>query len=261
MKLSSYFKRLFKNEERLVSPCNENKLSKDQENLFCRNGLSKFQYNIVDNSCSTVQEEMNSLFSLTTINEYRELIRMGKTSYYGKTDKWLYKALNSFPISGESSVIFGSANPWYEAVSLEYGVGNCYVIEYSPRPTFSDKIIYMNPSDQHEIKYDSGISISSFEHDGLGRYGDPLNPDGDLEAMDNAKKIIKKDGLLYLSIPIGKDMICFNTHRIYGKNRLPLLLKGWRIEKSFGFSDKDLNNTKNSASFTPYQPVFVLRNL
>ena len=27
----------------------------------------------------------------------------------------------------------------------------------------------------------------SFDHDGLGRYGDPLCPDGDLLAMDNVR--------------------------------------------------------------------------
>ena len=31
--------------------------------------------------------------------------------------------------------------------------------------------------------FDVALSISSFDHDGLGRYGDPLEPDNDLRAM------------------------------------------------------------------------------
>ncbi len=31
--------------------------------------------------------------------------------------------------------------------------------------------------------FDMALSISSFDHDGLGRYGDPLDPVGDLKAM------------------------------------------------------------------------------
>lgn len=40
--------------------------------------------------------------------------------------------------------------------------------------------------------FDLALSISSFEHDGLGRYGDPLNPDGDLLAMRNTRRLLKQ---------------------------------------------------------------------
>jgi hypothetical protein len=39
--------------------------------------------------------------------------------------------------------------------------------------------------------FDVVLSISSFEHDGLGRYGDPLNPDGDLAAMRSTRRLLK----------------------------------------------------------------------
>lgn len=34
-----------------------------------------------------------------------------------------------------------------------------------------------------EASFDAIVSFSGLEHDGLGRYGDPLNPYGDLSAM------------------------------------------------------------------------------
>ncbi len=53
------------------------------------------------------------------------------------------------------------------------------------------------------------------EHIGLGRYGDSLNPDGDLTAISELKRIIKPNGNLIFVVPIGKPRICFNAHRIY----------------------------------------------
>lgn len=57
-----------------------------------------------------------------------------------------------------------------------------------------------------------------------GRYGDPLNPDADLEAMARVRSILKPGGLLLLTVPVGPDVLVFNLHRRYGPARLPLLL-------------------------------------
>lgn len=48
------------------------------------------------------------------------------------------------------------------------------------------------------------FSLISFDHDGLGRYGDPIDPDADLKAMANVRCALKNDGILFLTIPIGK---------------------------------------------------------
>ena len=38
-------------------------------------------------------------------------------------------------------------------------------------------------------------------HDGLGRYGDPLNPDGDLSAVREMRALLKPRGWLLLGVP------------------------------------------------------------
>jgi len=103
------------------------------------------------------------------------------------------------------------------------------------------------------VCFDAAFSISSFEHSGLGRFGDKLNPEGDLEAMSDAGKMIRSDGILYLSVPIGKDRLIWNAHRIYGPIRLPMLLKEWELVDSFGF-DKSLFGQDGYV-----QPIFVLK--
>ena len=44
----------------------------------------------------------------------------------------------------------------------------------------------------------------SFDHDGLGRYGDPVNPDADLEAMQNARRLLRPGHKMFLTVPIGE---------------------------------------------------------
>jgi len=53
------------------------------------------------------------------------------------------------------------------------------------------------------------------EHVGLGRYGDPLDPDGDLKAMAELQRVVAPDGNLLFVAPVGRPKVMFNAHRIY----------------------------------------------
>ena len=53
------------------------------------------------------------------------------------------------------------------------------------------------------------------EHIGLGRYGDPLDADGDLKAMNELQRVVAKRGSLLFVVPVGAARIQFNAHRIY----------------------------------------------
>ena len=79
------------------------------------------------------------------------------------------------------------------------------------------------------------MSISNFEHDGLGRYGDPIDPNGDLRAMSEMQALVKPNGFLILGVPVARDAVVWNAHRLYGRVRLPLLLRGWSVDAFVGF--------------------------
>ena len=51
------------------------------------------------------------------------------------------------------------------------------------------------------------------EHIGLGRYGDELDNEGDLKAIENLKRMANKH-LLFV-VPVGRPVVAFNAHRIY----------------------------------------------
>jgi hypothetical protein len=59
-------------------------------------------------------------------------------------------------------------------------------------------------------------ALCSIEHFGLGRYGDPIDPDAHTKCFSNMQRVMKKGGNLYLSLPVSnKCSLVFNAHRIY----------------------------------------------
>jgi SAM-dependent methyltransferase len=53
------------------------------------------------------------------------------------------------------------------------------------------------------------------EHVGLGRYGDPLDFEGDLKAIQELVRVLKPGGHLLFVSPVGRPRLMFNAHRIY----------------------------------------------
>jgi Caenorhabditis protein of unknown function, DUF268 len=79
---------------------------------------------------------------------------------------------------------------------------------------------------------DSLSCLHTIEHFGLGRYGDPLDPNGYLKGIAQLKRMVQPLGRIYLSTPIGPQRVEFNAHRIFSPQTLRLWFKeGWEIEK------------------------------
>lgn len=62
---------------------------------------------------------------------------------------------------------------------------------------------------------DSLSCMHTVEHIGLGRYGDPIDYNGDIKAISELKRVLAPGGTLIFVVPIGKPKIVFNAHRIY----------------------------------------------
>lgn len=74
------------------------------------------------------------------------------------------------------------------------------------------------------------------EHIGLGRYGDPLDPDGARKAAAELARVLAPGGRLYLTTPVGRERVCFNAHRVFSPTRLPDLLSGLSL-RAFSWVD------------------------
>lgn len=69
------------------------------------------------------------------------------------------------------------------------------------------------PFDDQSIGSLSCLHVA--EHIGLGRYGDPLNPNGTRLAARELARTLAPNGNLYFALPVGRPRLCFNAHRIH----------------------------------------------
>lgn len=127
-------------------------------------------------------------------------------------------------IRAMQGAVYGSEFPWVEAIVLNAGavcrciqlqhhdVFTCQAqattIEYGKIFTSHPKIRTETPKsfaekwlrgNVQEHLWDFAIAFSSFEHSGLGRYGDRLNPFADLEAMAQVKNRLDSRALQHLT--------------------------------------------------------------
>lgn len=66
-----------------------------------------------------------------------------------------------------------------------------------------------------ENSIESLSALCSLEHFGLGRYGDPVNPEACFQCFEQICRKLKPKGMLYLSLPVGRERIEFNAHRVF----------------------------------------------
>lgn len=57
------------------------------------------------------------------------------------------------------------------------------------------------------------------EHIGLGRYGDPIDPEGTEKALKELQRVLAIGGQLLFSMPIGRERVEFNAQRIWNPRR------------------------------------------
>jgi SAM-dependent methyltransferase len=76
------------------------------------------------------------------------------------------------------------------------------------------------------------------EHVGLGRYGDPLDPDGDLKSIAELKRVLAPSGNLLFVVPVGKPKVMFNAHRIYSYEQVIAYFAGLKLEEFALIPDK-----------------------
>jgi hypothetical protein len=63
-------------------------------------------------------------------------------------------------------------------------------------------------------------SLHVAEHFGLGRYGDPIDPNACWQFMKSLARVLAPGGTLYFAVPVGRERIEFNAHRIFDPRRI-----------------------------------------
>jgi len=100
----------------------------------------------------------------------------------------------------------------FKGASITYRQGDFNELAFEPR------------------SFDQVLNCSTIEHVGLeGRYGSPADPDGDLRAMEKLASLLRPDGDMVLTLPVGVDGVFSPYHRVYGEERLPRLLERFTV--------------------------------
>jgi len=83
--------------------------------------------------------------------------------------------------------------------------------------------------------FDVILNCSAVEHVGIpSRYSVAKadgNSDGDLQAMERMRRMLKAGGRMLLTVPVGRDAVFAPLHRVYGAERLPRLLDSFEVTK------------------------------
>lgn len=135
--------------------------------------------------------------------------------------EYFSQALDAFPVFGKEVTLWNPSPPWCQKMLLQKGAS------------------------LGKQKLDAFVLLSELKK---------MKEDQDLAAMNFAKSLLKPEGLLYLSIPIGQEKN-LGSHRVYGEKRMKDLFKGWRPIGYFGYSYEDLLNDPIDI----HEPVFVLK--
>ena len=95
------------------------------------------------------------------------------------------------------------------------------VLDVRPLPdTGHPNIIFVQADlmSQHQVfpTADSVSCLHAIEHFGLGRYNDPIDPEGYIKGFSNILRMVEANGVLYISFPIGQsNEVHFNAHRVF----------------------------------------------
>ena len=149
----------------------------------------------------------------------------------------LAAGLDDADLKGKSVLVIGSENPWVEALCLSKGAAKVTTLEYANLTSSHPLVDTVTPatlaslvSEGKAPSFDAVVTFSSVEHSGLGRYGDALNPFGDLITMARAWCLAKPNADLVIGVPggSGQSKIRFNAHREYGAVSYAQLFSNWQ---------------------------------
>jgi SAM-dependent methyltransferase len=154
---------------------------------------------------------------------------------YPGHDAAVYRLLESLVAqrSPKRGADIGCATGCFPAMQIATGVPSCTVFEVRPaeanHPQVQVRVKDLTYAEDVEPEFDLVTCLSTIEHIGLGRYGDPIDPWGDIKMAENLMRILRPGGVMLISFPTGPGCVVFNKHRIYSPYRRDSLFRGLRL--------------------------------
>lgn len=138
----------------------------------------------------------------------------GVDYHYLYQQLWVFNNVNSLKPKNHYDI-----SSTYQMSGYLAGITKAHFLDIRPIQADIDNLELLEGEIEHLPFKDGSLeSISCLhvvEHIGLGRYGDKLNIDGPEIACKELSRVVKPGGYLYLSTPIGRERICFNSHHVF----------------------------------------------
>lgn len=192
-----------------------------------------------------LQKKSKTPFSFSLLNSYPILFDRYEEAgevpkHYFLQDLWAAKKI--FHTGVKTHYDIGSRLDSFISHCLVF----CKVVMLDVRPLKSKipnlEFIKADCMNMKNIKNNSITSLSALhavEHFGLGRYGDPIDPEGYIKAIKEMQRVTRKSGNIYYSGPIGKQRLEFNAHRVFNPFTIIDLFDKCELIEFSAVDDKD----------------------
>lgn len=191
---------------------------------ICLLPIAIFRY-LVDLMNFCLKNQKGTIYSMIPIRGILPMI-LDRYMSDGNLDKHyflqdIYVASKIIEMQPEDHYDVGSRVDGFVAHLLSALKGKITIIDIRPLLVSVEGLSFIqadatNLDNIEDASLKSLSSLHAVEHFGLGRYGDPINPESCFTAMKSMQRVLAPEGLLYFSVPIGKeDAVYFNSHRMF----------------------------------------------
>lgn len=223
---------------------------------FTQNGampVRRYAYvNEAQDESNPLYAQRQTVITLGEVESWRAKVRKDQALSYNSFALARTMRKHRAQLADRSLLVLGSQQPWVEAIGLELDARPITTVDHAEKryqrmvkdlewiqlSTFLDGLFARWTSDSPLPRFSNAVSFSYIEHLGLGRYGENLSPDADLHALRLLGCLLEPGGLLFLGLQtspgLNESYIEFNFHRVYGEQRLALLLGSddWQVLSS-----------------------------
>ncbi len=220
----------------------------------------------------TFLKKISYLFSF--FSDYKKYKKINKNSKFILKTEDLYPRIYDKTSTTPLDPIYFLQNNWCAKKIFDnkpgkhFDIGSCVkfiglisqftpttMIDIRPLPIEQKNLSFIKgnilnlPFKDNKIKSLSSICV--IEHIGLGRYGDSLDSLGSEKSIKEIKRVLAKNGNLYISLPIdNKNRTYFNAHRAFTRDYVLKLFNPLQlIEEKYIYGANIHNNYQPEKGF------------
>ena len=176
-------------------------LDSNTQNKFLLEGTSEY----IDKHINEI-EKIEFIYDKNLLDMFIKKADKKYNFYYGETDKYLFEYLDNFSIKNKNVAILGSTVPWYEAIVLSR-MGYPFTFEYNEIQTNDNRLTTYKFEEwsTNTQKFDVVFSIQVLSTMVWKIWRSNKSRWRYFSYEKRQENLINKNGVLVLSVPIGRD--------------------------------------------------------